>query len=97
MENHLPKDKYILEPCMGYAKENIEAGHVYGVKNPEGIEVGYMTLEQATERFGGENIFIFNSHGPCPECFEKHKRDIRAMKKSENSQISQQPSNSQAQ
>ncbi len=69
--------RYILAPCSGRSDLNIERGHVYriydtenGKNRSEYKNLGTMTAEEATKKFGAENVFFSQSDSLCDLCFK---------------------------
>ena len=61
--------RYVLVGCIGMPPMPRE--HVFRVIDcgpDQAVSVGYMTADEAVERFGPDDVFMSQSHGMCPTC-----------------------------
>ncbi len=58
-----------LLPCSGRARLNIPRGHIYGARSESGENLGYITKQDATKKWGEGNFHISGSDTLCPFCF----------------------------
>lgn len=72
-----------LKPCSGRERLGIRrgprTGHIYKAVTKEQWSsdedgLGWMTKDQAEERFGAENVVVTESVTICPSCASKEKR-----------------------
>ncbi len=74
-------DQYLALPCSGRLKLGNKRGHVYKIDNPNGTEVGVMTLNEAKEKYGDEKVFISSSDTLCPSCYESILDGVNELQK----------------